>query len=329
MRMKPDIGRSCPRRLVCAFKPKDAGHRRPGQQDGKWHIIPDPATAAAALQSGEMDGWELATADLLPLLGRDPKLKLETVSEAGTCMLLRPNHLYPPFDNPAVRRALVGAVDQNAAMIAMTAGDPALRKLPCGFFPPGSPLATDAGMEAVTSGPDYDRVKRDLQAAGYKGGTVALMSPSDFPTLKAASDVAADMLKRVGLTVDYQAVDWGTVVQRRASKNPPAQGGWNAFCITVSAIDFFTPATHFPLRGNGGQAWFGWPTSPKIESLRDQWFEAPGLAAQRLIAAQMQVQAFQDVPYLPMGLFYNRAVYRADLTGILRGMPIFWNIRRA
>src|SRR5208283_795062 len=54
----------------------------------EWHIIPDPATAAAAMQSGEMDGWELPTGDLLPLLTGNPNLKRELVYETGFCMLL-------------------------------------------------------------------------------------------------------------------------------------------------------------------------------------------------------------------------------------------------
>ncbi|MBV8914693.1 MAG: ABC transporter substrate-binding protein [Acetobacteraceae bacterium] len=295
----------------------------------EWHIIPDPATAAAALQSGEVDGWERPTGDLLQLLARDRKLKLELVYEMGACMLLRPNHLFPPFDNPGVRRALFHAIDQTEVMIAVMGADPALRKVPCGFFPPGSPMASDTGMAALTEERDYDRVKRDLQAAGYKGEKVAFLVPQDYPIIKAASDVAADMMKRAGMEVEYQALDWGTVTQRRANRNPPSQGGWNAFCTTLSGDEFATPAAHHPLRGTGGQAWFGWPTSPRIEALRDEWLDATDLPAQKRIAAEIQAQAFQDVPYLPLGLFYNPSAYRADLTGILHGFPIFWNLRRA
>ncbi len=83
-------------------------------------------------------------------------------------------------------------------------------------------MASDAGMAALTGERDYDRTKRELQAAGYKDEKIVLMVPSDVPFLNAASDVAADMMKRAGMNVDYQAVDWGTAVQRRASKNPPA-----------------------------------------------------------------------------------------------------------
>ena len=295
----------------------------------EWHVISDPSTAASALRAGEVDGWEFATADLLPLLGRDRKLKLEIVFDTGLCMLLRPNHLFPPFDNPAVRSALLRVVDQTESMTAVMGTDPSLRKVPCGFFPPASPMASDAGMAVLDGKRDYDRAKRDLRAAGYKGGKVALMVPTDYPFAKAASDVAADMMKRAGMEVDYQAVDWGTVVQRRASKNPPAQGGWNAFCTFFSGSDFFTPATHLPLRGNGDRAWFGWPTNQKIEALRDQWFDAPDPAAQKRIAAEMQARAFEDVPYLPLGLYYNPSAFRADLTGILHGFPIFWNVRWA
>ena len=294
----------------------------------EWQVIPDPSTAAAALQTGEVDWWEVPTADLLPLLRRGDQVKVALTDPTGNCGLLRPNHLFPPFDNPAVRRALLGAIDQTAFVTAAMGTDPSLWHVPCGFFPPSSPMASDAGMAALTGRRDYDKVRRDLRVAGYKGETVALMVPQDFPWIKAVSDVAADMMKRVGMNVDYQALDWGTVVQRRASKKPPAQGGWNALCTGFAGLDFSTPATHLPLRGNDGQAWFGWPTSPKIEELRDAWLDTPDPAAQKQLAAQIQAQAFEDVPYYPITLLYFPTAHRADLADVPNGIPAFWSVRR-
>ena len=294
----------------------------------EWHIIPDPATAAAALRQGEVDGWELPPGDLLPLLARDRKLKQESVWDTGFCMMLRPNHLFPPFDNPGVRRALLGVIDQTETMIAVMGTDPSLWKVPCGFFPPDSPMASDAGMDVLTSERDYERARRDLLAAGYNGDPVALMVASDRPPYKAASDVVADMMKRAGMTVDYQSVDFGTLTERRVSKKPSAQGGWNAFCIGTAGIDLANPATHPGLRANGDHAYYGWPTSPKLEALHDAWFDAPDIVEQKRIAREIQAQAFEDVPYFPLGLYYGPSVYRTDLTGILHGFPIFWNIRR-
>jgi peptide/nickel transport system substrate-binding protein len=293
----------------------------------EWHVLPDPATKAAALQAGEMDWWENPTADLLPLL-RKNNIATPVNDRTGTPFILRPNHLYPPFDKPAVRRALMGAIDQTEFMIAMMGEDPSLWSVPSGYFPALSPLASEAGMSALTGPRDYAAVKRALEAAGYQGEKVVLMVATDQPTNNALSNVTADMLKRVGMNVDYQATDWGMVVQRRALTKPPAEGGWNLFCTGFSGLDWFTPASHLPLRGNGKGAWFGWPAMPNVEQLREAWFNAPDLAAQKKIGLELQQQAFEDVPFYPLGLAQLPTAFRHDITGVPEGFPIFWNVRR-
>jgi ABC-type transport system substrate-binding protein len=173
----------------------------------EWHVQPEPATKAAALQAGEMDWWENPTADLLPLL-RKNNIATPVIDPTGTPLLLRPNRLHPPFDKPAVRRALMGAIDQEEFMIATMGEDTSLWSVPAGFFPPISPLASNAGMSALTGKRDYAAVKKALAAAGYQGEKVVLMVGTDQPNLNALSNVAAEMLKRVGMNVDYQATDW-------------------------------------------------------------------------------------------------------------------------
>ncbi|MBV8613673.1 MAG: ABC transporter substrate-binding protein, partial [Acetobacteraceae bacterium] len=168
----------------------------------------------------------------------------------------------------------------------------------------------------------------NLVAAGYRGETIVLMAPQDVPNQKAMSEIAADMMRRVGMNVDFQAVDWGTILQRRTSKSPPGHGGWNAFCTRFLGSEMVSPGVNSPLRGNGGQAWFGWPASPAIEALREHWFDAPDLAARKALAARIQAQAFSDVPFYPLGLYYNPTAHRTDLTGVLSGGPFFWNVRR-
>jgi peptide/nickel transport system substrate-binding protein len=154
------------------------------------------------------------------------------------------------------------------------------------------------------------------------------MGATDQPLNYPLAEVAADMLKRVGVSVDYQATDWGMVVQRRALTKPPADGGWNMFCTGFSGLDFFTPASHLPLRGNGKGAWFGWPEDAKIEELREAWFNAPDLAAQKTIGEKIQLQAFQNVPYYPLGAARISTAFRQDITGVPEGFVIFWNVRR-
>ncbi|MCL2428797.1 MAG: ABC transporter substrate-binding protein [Alphaproteobacteria bacterium] len=222
----------------------------------------------------------------------------------------------------------MGAIDQKEFMIAMMGEDTSLWSVPMGDFPPASPLASDAGLSALTAPRDYPAVEKALQAAGYKGETLVLMVPTDQPTLKALSDVAADTLKRVGMNVDYQATDWGMVVQRRASTKPPSDGGWNLFCTGFSGLDWFSPASHLPLRGNGKDAWFGWPTMPKMEALRADWFDAADPAEQKKIGAETQLQGFEDVPFYPLGVAQLPTAFRPELSDVAEGFPIFWSVRR-
>ena len=294
-----------------------------------WTTIPDPTTAAQALMTGEQDWWDYASADLMPLLSRAKGVKVVVQEPSGQISILRMNHLQPPFDNPAIRRAMLGAISQEDVVTAVVGTDPAMSHTGVGFFCPGTPMASDVGMEALTSPRDLPRVRQALAAAGYKGERVVLMAATDFPVLKAMADVVADTMKQVGLNVDYVSTDWGSVVARRSKKDPVDQGGWSAFCTAWAGTDHLNPAGHLSLRTNGAQAWFGWPEDARIEALREQWFTAPDVAAQAAICADIQREAFVNVPYIPMGQYLQPTAYRSDLEGVLPGFALFWNVRRA
>lgn len=295
----------------------------------EWTVIPDPATAAAALQSGEHDWWNYATGDLLPLLRKSRHLTVELLDPSGLFCLMRMNHLQPPFNNPAIRRALLGAINQKDFVIALAGDDPNMYRVPSGFFPPGTPLASDAGMTVIEEEPDYDKVKRDLHAAGYKGERVVFLSATDPAFVKTMADVGADMLQKAGMNVDYQVGDFGTLITRRNSRSPVGEGGWSVFMTALAGIDMLNPAVQAQLRGNGADSWIGWPNSPKIEALRTEWFHADTLEAQQAAGRQMQLQAFADVPYLPMGEFYQATAYNKRLSGVLKGYALFWNLRKS
>jgi peptide/nickel transport system substrate-binding protein len=295
----------------------------------EWSIIQEPSTAALALQRGEVDWLQTPNPDLLPALRANPNLVVRTISPTGLIAYMRFNQLLPPFDNPGIRRALVGAVSQADYMVAINGADRALWRDGVGYFCPGSPLANDAGMAALTGPRDLARVRRDLAAAGYTGERVAMLVASDVAYLRIMGDVTADLFKKIGVNLDYQAIDWTTVVQRRSKPDPVEAGGWNMFCINDNGVNQLNPASHLWLRGNGKAAAPGWPTSPRLEALRDEWLHADDLAAQQRLAVQIQLQAFEDVPYIPLGQSIAPTAYRRDLTGVLNGQPTFWNVRRA
>jgi peptide/nickel transport system substrate-binding protein len=294
-----------------------------------WNFIPDAATAAAALQAGEIDWWENPTIDLVGSLKTNEKLTVTVKDHTGEIGCLRFNHLYPPFDKPAVRRAVLSAIDQKDVITAFAGAAPELMKTDVGLFVPGTPLASDVGVEITRGTKDYAKIKQDLAAAGYNGEKITVLAATTIPSIWAEASVATDLLQKIGLNVDLLALEWGAVVSRRASKEPPDKGGWNIFYTYLGGFGNISPGPNIAIRASGGNSWFGWPTDPDMEALRDKWFAAPDLASQQKICAEMQAHFWQNPSYVPLGMYYQPTAFQKSLVDIHDGWPQFYGVRRA
>jgi len=292
----------------------------------EWRIVPDAATATAALQANEVDWYEQVDLNLAPLL-RGSKGVVTSSFDSGTAPFIRFNHLQPPFNNQAVRQAVLAAVDQSDYLAAM-AGDPSLSR-PCkSYFFCGTPMSTGAGSEAMVA--SLEQAKRILAGSGYKGELVRIISPTDLAYLHAAAQVTEDLLRRMGMTVELAATDTGTFFARRNSAEPVAQGGWSVFHSGPTAADTLSPAFHIGLRGNGRKGWPGWPTDPDLEAFRQQWLDAPDQGARKTIAANVERHCFANAPYVPLGIVSNITAYRSSVSGLVKASAaLAWNIRKA
>jgi ABC-type transport system substrate-binding protein len=67
---------------------------------------------------------------------------------------------------------------------------------------------------------------------------------------------------------------------------------------------------------------------PRLEALRNAWFEAPDLPAQQRIAREMQQVALDEVVYAPLGSYVQLTGMRRNIEDRVVGPPLFWNIRR-
>ncbi len=295
----------------------------------EWHIIPDPATALGALQSGEVDWWERPVFDLLPSLARDRNIviwKNDPLGETSTLVL---NHGQPPFDNPAICRALLGAFSQMDTMQAVAGNDDSYYRTGVGWLPQGSPWANSAGMAPLMAKPDPARTKQALQAAGYSGERVVMIVGSDIPDIMSASQVVADAMRQAGINLDFQVSDWGSVVQRRISRKPLAEGGWSCFVVPTPGYYIADPATAPNLRGTGELPANGFMKSAAVEALYTRWIDAPDDAARRGLAADLQTQLAADVPFIPLGQYFDPTVYRRSIANMTPGGLIrFWGLTK-
>ncbi|MCV9877638.1 ABC transporter substrate-binding protein [Brenneria izbisi] len=296
----------------------------------EWINMPDRMTAINALSSGDIDFIEQLPIDLLPMVQANPELKSGVLSKLGAMTGGRMNFLYPPFDNPDIRRAALLAMNQKDVLDALV-GNPEYFKLCASVFGCGTTLETQAGGESLLNGGDLEAAKALLKKAGYDGTPVVIMQPTDVPSQAPQPVVVAQALRKAGFKVDLQPMDWQTLVSRRANQNPPSQGGWNLFFTYWNAETIWNPVVNPMLDGGGRQgAWFGWPTDPTMNELRVDFATATDPVRQKTIAVEIQKRAMDQVSYIPLGQFYDVAVWNNRISHLMAGpSTVFWNVEKS
>jgi len=132
------------------------------------------------------------------------------------------------------------------------------------------------------------------------------------------------------MNVDFQEMEAAAYVRRRLNQAAPDKGGWSAFFgLQDRSVPNTNPYGNPMIRADGLAAFDGWPTSPRIEALRAAWLDAGNLDEQRRICTELQMQLWKDVPYIPMGEYWQSTAYRKDLLDVLPGcFAVFYRVRR-
>jgi len=176
---------------------------------------------------------------------------------------------------------------------------------------------------------NIDKARAMLAAAGYKGEKVVVISPSDFPTIGPLGEVTHDILTKIGMNVEFVSTDWGTVTQRRASREPVEKGGWSIIHTWYPSNIGGTPVEQFFIRGLGQSGWFGWYGDAETERLVQEWLVAQDPALAQAAADAVQTRAIDQVPIVPLGQFQIRTARRKNIQGQIEGFGAYmWNIRR-
>lgn len=295
----------------------------------KWVTMPDAQTTINALLSGEIDYVEQVQIDLLPLLETSEDVVVETRDDLGYQTIGRMNFKYPPFDDVKIRQAAMMALSQEDVLGTLI-GNPDYYTVCGAIFGCGTPLADETGSETLTSGGDVEGAKKLLEEAGYDDTPVVLMQPTDVISLTAQPVVAAQALRQAGFNVDMQAMDWQTLVTRRASQAEPSEGGWNLFFTNWMVPEINSPLISPMLNGRGDDAWFGWPEDEQIEALRAEFIKADTPEKQKEIAEKIQAHNMENVNYVPLGQYVMPQARRTNITGMIPSpVPVFWNVEKA
>ena len=293
-------------------------------------IVPDAATKAAALTTGELDFIDQLPFDQAQMLEKRAGITVSTLSLTLNPVFLRPNSLYPPFDNPKARQALALMINQPDYLLAAFA-DPRWGQ-PChSYFVCGSPNGVTAGSEPFQN-QNIERAKQLLAEAGYHGEKVVLLSTREVAYVGALADVAADNLRRIGINVDVAESDFGTLATRRVSKNPPDKGGWSLFTTGLSGSALYSPLSN-PLIDTtcGGKNYSGWICDEEAATLRQAYLHEGDPVKQREILENLSRRLWEIVPTIILGQRAQLYAWRTNVSGFVRPpslTTVFWNVEK-
>ncbi|MBA3592719.1 MAG: ABC transporter substrate-binding protein [Polaromonas sp.] len=293
----------------------------------EWIIIRDPQTQFNALIAGEVDIVEQPAFEQYASLKAAKDVQIVDAQPAGLQYIFRFNHLHAPFDNVKIRQAAMVAMGQEA-FLKTQVGAPGMYKYCKSMFPCGTPYASDnTGIYTGMANPA--KAKQMLAEAGYKGEPIVLMRPTDLASIAKLPLVAKQQLEAAGFKVDMQQSDWSTLLARRAKKDAPDKGGWNAFMTAWTAGDIQNPLTMAMLNATGDKGWFGWQDDKVIEDLKVKFAQASTEVEKKKLAEQLQLRAIETATHVHLGQYNNPAALRSNISGLVPGgAQVYWNIKK-
>lgn len=295
----------------------------------EWNLaLRDAQAQVNALKNGEVDIIEQLSFDHYETVKADNTLQLPVFDKFGLQYMGRFNHLHKPFDNPKVRQAAIAAFSQEAFLKAQVGVKELYKPCPA-MFVCNTPFGSAVGSD-VQSKSNMKKAQELLKASGYDGTPIVIMKPTDLASIQKLPDVGAQLLRQAGFKVDLQAMDWQTLVGRRAKKDAPDKGGWHMFFTAWQAFDVWNPIGNAAMDSRGEKStWFGWATDEKMVEIRGQFMRATDDATKKKLAEALQVRAFEVGTHAPLGEFVAPMAARKNITGFfVTNGNLYWNLKK-
>ena len=193
----------------------------------------------------------------------------------------------------------------------------------------GSPYGSLAGSDLQMKS-NMKKAQDLLKASGYDGTPIVVMKPTDLASIQKLPDVAAQLLRQAGFKVDLQAMDWQTLVGRRAKKDPIDKGGWHMFLTAWQAHDIWNPIANAAMDARGEKSgWFGWANDDKLNELRAQFMRETDDAKKKKLADAIQTRAFEIGTHVPLGEYTQPMAARKNISGFfITNGNLYWNLKK-
>jgi len=302
-----------------------AGGKRVKVDKVEWIVIPDLQTRIGALEKGEVDLLDQLPHDGVQMLASRKDIAVEVISPLGNMAFLRYNTLFPPFNDVRARQAMALLVNQKDYLSAAFTTDQRWWSECFSWFGCGTPNETEVGSEPYRK-PDPEKARILFDSAGYHGEKIIILSTQEIPLIDALAQVTASELRSIGINVDVQTSDWGSLVVRRARQTAPDANGWSIFVSGADITALAEPATNILIDMRcDRQNYVGWPCSDRVEAMRTDLIDNPSRDKLELYSQAL----WTELPSVLLGKFLQPIAYRKVVSGLPHGQTlVFWNVEK-
>lgn len=279
--------------------------------------VPDEAARVSGAQAGDYHIIMEASNDQYDVLADDENLRVEILPPAFWDVFFV-NWESPVMSDENMRKAFQACLDIESIMTSARGGGDFVELHP-GFMLPPTPWVSEAGEDLYNIN-DTDLAAEYLEEAGYDGTPVRFMATQEYQVMYDASVVAVQNMEDAGFEVDFEVVDWATVIERRSQEDAwDIFVTWHGFVPDPSQITFVGQMGEYP----------GWWTDEEAQEYTLEMLQDPDIDSRLEAWDQIQQRAYETVPCVKLGNARTIAVWSMDVGGYTElfqnGVP-YWNL---
>ncbi len=295
--------------------PNGFGGKRTAYLDEVLFIpVPDVTIRLAGVETGEYHFGQQIKQDQYDRIRTMRDVYAHVIKPSGwsTAVL---NHKQGLMTDKRLRQALQAALDMEPIMAAGF-GHKDFYRLDPGLMYPEQPQWHSKVSADLYNQKNKAKAQKLLKDAGYAGQPVRWVTTKEYEWMYKNALVAKQQLEETGFKIDFQVVDWATLVQRR---NKPEL--WDVFSTGFTFGP--EPALITSVQCN----WPGWWCLEEKERSLETLAKETDPKKRRAQLERVQQLFYEDVGRIKFGDYFSLDVVRKDV----RDFPpvpwlAFWNV---
>ena len=284
----------------------------------RWIPVPDVATRAAQVETGELDFADDLSLDQFDQLSRSPNGR-PLVAKPYFWLIAVFNKKEGLMTNLKLRQAWQAAVDIEPIMKTVAAGRPEFYRLDSSLM-----FQEVAEWHTKLAGLPYnernvEKAKRLMKEAGYKGEPIRFMATKEYKWMYDFAVMMKQQLEDVGFAIDLQVVDWATLSTRRFNSKE-----YDVFTTGIGLGAQLDPMFQAIL----SCTWAGWTCDEEIQRISQELARETDPRRRKTLWEQQTRLWYEKVPSIRLGDLHGLRAVQKHVKGFNENTerPRFYNV---